>query len=213
MTEAESLAPPPEATGTRSNSTKGDVTLTLSDIETGLAALPRARVARTVTWTGAIAVVGLVAYRWVEGRDRTSLVVIAVVLLGLLLTNRNPAKRIAKRVYAALPDDAKKLRVTVNEEGFRLTSSGSESPLPWTDVRRCVDAGHVLVVFVSQHDAQIIPKRAFDESELRSIREWSKTKVVKRAEPWLTPELRKRMLIWLVVFALVWMVWTMFGHR
>jgi hypothetical protein len=134
-------------------------------------------------------------------------------LLVLLFMSRNPAKRIAKRVYDSLPPDAREMAIQVDEEGFRVTSSGNHSPLPWSQVRRCVDARGVFVVFVSKHDAQILPKRAFSDADIASIRQWSKSKIVKHDEPWLTPELRVRMMIWLVVFALVWTAWTYFGNR
>lgn len=191
----------------------GEVTLTLADLEAGLSALPRAKVARIISWIGGAAVIGMVVYRWMEGRDRTSLIIIGVVLLGLLFSSRNPARRIAQRVYAGLDASSKQLRVAVDEAGFRVASSGNESLLPWTEVRRCVETRQVLVVFVSQHDAQILPKRAFSAADLASIRQWAKTKVIARNESWLTPELRTRMMIWLVVFALVWTAWMYFGKR
>jgi hypothetical protein len=212
MSEAETSAPSPEPAATVAVTT-GEVTLTLSDIEAGLSALPRAKVARTISWVGTVAVVSLVAYRWMEGRDRMALVVMAVVLLGMLLVSGNPAKRIAKGVYSALPEAAKTIRVSVSEEGLLVASSGSEAKLPWTDVQRCVDARTVLVLFVSKHDAQIIPKRAFTSSDLDAIRKWSQTKVVQSNEPWLTPELRSRLMIWLLVFALVWTAFTMYRNR
>ena len=190
-----------------------EVTLTLADIEEGLGALPRARTARYVTWIGACAVISMVAYRWFEGRDRTSLVVIAVVLLGIILSNRNPARKIARRVYASLPEDAKALRISVDETGFRVVSSGNEAALPWDQVRRCVETRNVFVVFLSKHDAQILPKRAFGDADIRAIRQWSASKVRKHEDPWLTPDLRRRMMIWLVVFAIVWLAWTMYVRR
>jgi hypothetical protein len=215
MAEAETANPSPDS---RSNTAhnSGEVALTLSDIEAGLSALPRAKATRYIVWGGAVAVVAMVAYRWMEGRNHTSLVVIGVVLLGILAVNGNPAKRIAKKVYASLPDDAKTLRISVDETGFSVTSSGNESMLPWSEVQRCIETRQVLVVFVSRHDGQILPKRAFSEADLRSVREWSKTKIVRRhvpAQPWLTPEVRSRMLIWLVVFALVWTGLIMYGKR
>lgn len=215
MVEAEPFTPSPEPPASTATKT-GEVTLTLSDIESGLAALPRARVARYIVGGGALAVIALVAYRWNEGRERTPLLVIGAVFLLLLLMNGNPAKRIAKKVFASLPEESKTIRVSVDEDGFGVTSSGTESRLPWSDVQRCVETREVLVVFVSQHDGQILPKRAFTESQLESIREWSKSKIVKRdatAEPWFTPELRRRMMVWIVVIALVWTAFVMFGHR
>jgi hypothetical protein len=211
MSQAETRAKTSEPSA--SASPTGEVTLLLSDIETGLSALPRAKVARYVAWGGTAAVVAMVAYRWVQGYDRKSLVIVAVILLVLLASSRNPAKRIAKRVYASLPEDAKRLRIAVSEQEFCVTSSGNESLLPWSDVRRCVEARNAFVVFVSQHDAQILPKRGFSASDLQAIREWSRTKIVKRDEPWLTPQLRLRLMVWLAVFALVWIAWTYFGHR
>jgi hypothetical protein len=214
MSQTEASA---QSEASASGSAAGKVTLTLSDIEAGLSALPRAKLARGVSYGGAVAVIALVAYRWIEGRDRTSLAIIAALLLGLLFANRNPAKRIAKRVFASLPDDARAIRVTVDEEGFHIHSSGQESRLQWVDVHRCVETREVLLVFVSRNDAQILPKRAFTEAELDSVREWSKTKIVKHDEPFtlpqLTPALRTRMLIWLVVFALVWTAFTVFSRR
>lgn len=190
-----------------------EVSLALSDIEEGLSALPRAKMARYVSWFGAVAVAGLVGYRWIEGRDRTSLIVIAIVLLFILALNRNPAKRIAKRVYTSLPEDAKKLRIAVSDEGFRVSSSGTESLLDWANVRRLVETPNVLVVFVSQHDAQILPKRAFTAGELQSIRSIAQSRIRLHHEPWLTPELRTRMMIWLVVVAVIWLAFTYLGKQ
>jgi hypothetical protein len=203
----------PESRAASEAEASGEVVLSLADVEAGLSALPRAKLARAISWVGATAVIGMVAYRWLEGRDRTSLVIIGVLLLGLLFTNRNPARRIAKKVYASLDDASRRMRLQVDELGFRVASNGNESVLAWSEVRRCVETRAVFVVFVSQHDAQILPKRAFSDADQRLIREWSKSKIVTRAEPWLTPELRKRMLIWLVVFAVVWTAFTILGRH
>lgn len=211
MSQAEARANAQEPTTT--SPIAGEATLTLADIEAGLSALPRARFARGVSWIGGAAVIGMVAYRWFEGRDRTSLVIIGVVLLGLLFSSRNPARRIAQRVYAGLDESSKKLLLSVDEQGFHVTSSGNEALLPWSEVRRCVETRNVLVVFVSQHDAQILPKRAFSAADLESIRGWTKTKIVQHNEPWLTPELRKRITIWLFTLALVWTAWMYLGGR
>jgi len=211
MPEAEPLISSPSTNSEQPE--KGAVTLTLADIEAGLSALPRAKFARLVTWVGGGAVAALVGYRWIEGRDRTSLVIVAAVLFALLAINSNPTRRIAKRVHASLPEDAKRIRILADERGFRVVSNDRESLLDWSEVRRFLETRHVLVVFVSQHDAQILPKRAFTESELTAIRGWASSKIRKHDEPWLTPELRTRMMIWLVVFGFVWIAWTYFGRQ
>lgn len=210
MSEAEARPNSPKSSG--SAAAVGEVTLTLSDIEAGLSALPRAKVARIVVWGGAVAVATLVVYRYLQGGDRTSLVVIGIVMIGLLLVNRNPSRRIAARIHASLPEDARRLRVSVSEQGFSVTSSGNESLLAWSKVLRCVESRNVFVVFLSRRDAQILPKRAFTEAELSAIRGWARTNIIRHDEPWFTPALRLRLMVWLVVFALVWIAWTYLGR-
>jgi len=191
----------------------GEVDLTLSDIEAGLASLPRAKIARAVSVGGALLVAAMVAYRWHEGRDRTTLAMVGVAVLVLLFVNRNPARKIAKRVFDALPLDARKIAIKVDESGLLLRSSGADSKIPWSDIWKLVETNEVIVVFLNRENAQILPKRALSESQLSLLRTLSKQKVVVRHEPFFTPELYKRLLVWSSIFAIAWVVWFFFGQK
>jgi hypothetical protein len=191
----------------------GEVELRLSDVEAGLASLPRAKIARAISLGGAALVIAMVAYRWHEGKDRQTLAVIGVALLALLFVNRNPARKIAKRVYDALPEEARRIGVEISARGILLRSSGAESELAWSSIWNLVETREVIVVFTSRENAQILPKRAFSESQLATLRTLAKERIVKHDEPFLTPELRKRLFVWLAVFAIAWAVWFFFGRH
>jgi hypothetical protein len=202
----------PPASSAKTNAAN-EVELTLADIEAGLASLPRAKVARGIALVGATLVVAMVGYRWYEGRDRTTLLVVGAALLLLLIVNRNPARKIARRVHDSLPEDARKIAVSVDDDGVHLCSGGAESLLPWSGIHKLVETRDVVVVFVSRENAQILPKRALNAVELIRLRELAKQKITAHEEPWLTPELTKRMLYWLLTFVVVWSVWFFFGRK
>jgi hypothetical protein len=191
----------------------GEVELTLLDIEAGLASLPRAKIARAIALVGASLVIAMIGYRWYEGKDRVVLLIVGVALLALLAFNLNPARKIAKKVYESLPADAKKIAIGINNEGLVLRSGGAESEVPWSAMWKLVETREVLVVFVSRENAQIIPKRAFSKAQLTRLRELAAQNILGHDEPWLTPELRKRMMLWLLSFVVVWAVWFFFGRK
>lgn len=194
----------------------GEVELRLSDVEAGLASLPRAKVARAISLVGGALVLGMVAYRWHEGRDRVTLAVVGALLLALLFSNRNPARKIAKKVYDALPAEARRIGVQITESGIVLRSSGAESELAWESIWKVAETREVMVVFVSRENAQILPKRAFSESELSRLRELSARKITPHSEPFFTPELQKRLFVWLAVVSVVWTAWyfySLYGKR
>jgi hypothetical protein len=201
-------APPSDA-----KSFEGEVELQLSDIEGGLASLPRAKVAQAVSFGGGALVIAMVAYRWNEGKDHTMLAVIGLSILVLLFLNRNPARKIAKRVYASLPPEARRISVRVSDEGITLRSSGAETELEWSQIWKLNETRNVVVVFTSRQNAQILPKRAFSESQLVKLRTLAKERIVQHTEPFLTPELTKRLIVWTVTFAIVWMIWYLFGRK
>jgi hypothetical protein len=193
--------------------TPGEIELRLSDVEAGLGSLPRAKFARFVSIFGALLVIAMVAYRWQEGRDRTTLTLVGLAILALLVINRNPAGRIAKRVYDALPPEARRIAVTLNDDGLVLRSSGAESDLAFADLWRITETRDVFVVFVSRENAQILPKRALTATDQDRLRTLARQKIVKRTEPFFTPQLQKRLTVWTLVFAIAWAIWYFFGQR
>ncbi|MGC4067718.1 MAG: YcxB family protein [Polyangiaceae bacterium] len=191
----------------------GEIELKLSDVEAGLGSLPRAKFARFVSIFGALLVVAMVAYRWQEGRDRTTLTLVGLAILALLVINRNPAGRIAKRVYDSLPKEARRIAVTLNDDGLVLRSSGAESELAFADLWKITETRDVFVVFVSRENAQILPKRALATTDQDRLRTLARQKIVRRDEPFFTPQLQKRLTIWTLIFAVVWAAWYFFGQR
>jgi hypothetical protein len=180
----------------------GSADLRLSDVEEGLASLPRARLAR---WLGVLAPAlasAIILYRWEEKRDRMLLGGVAILTIVALIFIRNPTKRLAKRVFNSLSEEARHVEIRVDSEGIRLGSSGGQTDLPWSSVWKVTESRNTLLVFVSRTDAQIVPKRAFSEQALGRFREWVRTSVTPRREPWLTPDLRRRLTVWLVLVTL-----------
>jgi hypothetical protein len=214
MTDAteQPLDTPPPSTS-NPGTLGGEVELRLSDVEAGLASLPRAKIARAISLGGGALVIALVGYRWYEGKDRTMLVAIAAALLALLFVNRNPARKIAKQVYESLPAEARRIGVLITEQGILLRSSGTESELAWSSIWKLVETREVIVVFVSRENAQILPKRAFSEAQLVELRKLAKARIVEHHEPFLTPELQKRLFVWLSAFAVAWTIWYFFGRK
>jgi hypothetical protein len=201
--------PPPSAT----TESAGEVELKLSDVEAGLASLPRAKVARAISLGGGLLVIAMVGYRWYEGRDHVTLALVGAALLALLFLNRNPARKIAKRVYDGLPPDARKIAVTVNDQGLQLRSSGSESELLWSEIWKITQTREVLVVFLSRENAQILPKRALSDANLVRLQELSAQKIRPRSEPFFTPEVVRRLTTLTLVAIVAWCVWFFFGKR
>jgi hypothetical protein len=182
---------------------EGSARLELRDIEEGLGSLPRARIAR---WLGLLAPVlatAIMVYRWEEQRDRMMLGAVTGLLILSLLFMRNPTKRLAKRVFASLDEEAQKLTVRIDAEGIHLESSGNQTLLLWPQIWQVTESRGTILVFMSRANAQIIPKRAFCDSELTQFRAWVRASLVPRHEPWLTPDLRRRLTIWLVIVILV----------
>lgn len=204
-----SVSEPPIAPTQHSGTTEvgTEVELTLSDIEAGLASLPRAKVARAIALVGSSLVIAMVGYRWYEGKDRTTLLIVGVVLLAFLIINRNPTRKIAKKVYESLPADARKIAISINDEGLELHSGGAKSELAWSEIWKVTETRQVLVVFVSRENAQIIPKRGLTETQLDFLRKLAKQKIIIRDEPWFTPELQKRMMLWLLSAIVIWGLW------
>lgn len=66
---------------------------------------------------------------------------------------------------------------------------------------------------MSRENAQILPKRAFSEAQLIELRTLAKQRIVVHDEPFLTPELQKRLMLWSTAFAIAWAIWYFFGRR
>lgn len=199
----DSTSPPPCPTSSSHRVIEGSTRLELRDVEEGLGSLPRARIAR---WLGILAPVlaaGIFAYRWEEQRDRVMLGTVAALLLLSLLFLRNPTKRLARRVFASLDEEAQKLQIRVDSEGIHLESSGNQTLLSWPQIWHVTESRKTMLVFMSRTDAQIVPKRAFSSDDLREFQAWVRSSVVPRDEPWLTPDLRRRLTIWLVIVTVV----------
>jgi hypothetical protein len=181
--------------------------LQLTDVERGLASLPRARFARMVAWFGMLVVPALVAWRWHEGRDPTLLAVVGVVMLGVLFAGRNPAKRIAKRIYDAVPPEDRHVELNVDDSGIRLVAGDASAETPWARISRVTDARHSLLLFESRSNAQIIPKRALTAEQYAALRSLVKQHVVPRKEPWLTPEISRRIVTYALLLVGMWMLY------
>jgi hypothetical protein len=181
--------------------------LQLADVERGLASLPRARFARMAAWFGMLVVAALVAWRWHEGRDPSLLAVVGVVMIAVLFAGSNPAKRIAKRVYDALPAEARHVELNVDDSGIKLVAGDTTAETPWARVSRVSDARHSLLLFESRSNAQIIPKRALSAEQYATLRALVKQHVVPRKEPWWTPEIARRIFTYALLIVGLWMLY------
>lgn len=178
--------------------------LQLADVEQGLQALPRARLSRLFSWLSVVAVVAIVAWRWHEGRDPGVLVIVAIFLIGILVVGRDPAKRVAKRVFDALPTEARTLKLRIDDAGIHLGTGDTPSQLSWAQVTRVLDARRSFLVFASRTEAQIIPKRSLTLEQIGVIRALVARHVTPQREPWLSPELVRRTLVYGLILAALW---------
>lgn len=174
-----------------------------ADIEHGLAALPRARAARVMAWVSMVAVVALVAWRVREGRDPAVMVVVGLFLLGVLFLGRNPSRRIAKRIFEALPAESRHVEMAFDETGVVVGTGGETTPTPWTRFIRTLDAKKSVLLFESRSNAQIIPKRALSAEQYAELTRLVRAHVVTQREPWLTPELTRRLFIYALLLAAI----------
>ena len=78
---------------------------------------------------------------------------------------------------------------------------------------RVTDTRETFLVFASRTNAQILPKRAMSTEQIRTVRELIARHVVPQREPWLTPTLVRRVLIYTVIFAAIWLWYTYRQHR
>jgi hypothetical protein len=179
-----------------------DFELQLSDVQRGLAVLPRARLSRWVGWAGVVAVIGIIAWRWHEGRDHRTLIIVGALLIAFFVLGRNPTKKIAKRIFDALPAEARKVHARFDEAGV-LVDSGEAQLLAWRDV----------TIFASRTNAQIVPKRTMTAEQVRSTRDLIARHVVPQHEPWATPALVRRVLIYTLVIAAIWMMYNYRQHH
>jgi hypothetical protein len=186
--------------------------LQLSDIHRGLAALPRARFSKWVGWFGVVAVLAIIGWRWQEGRDQRTLLVVGALLIAFFVVGRDPTKRIARKIFQQLPADARQVAIRVDETGVQVVS-GDTQHLEWAKVTRVTDTRETFLVFASRTNAQILPKRAMTTEQIRTVRELIARHVVPQREPWLTPTLTRRVLIYTVIFAAIWLWYTYRQHH
>ena len=178
--------------------------LQLTDVEQGLATLPRARLSKMVSWFGVVAVVAIIGWRWHEGRDPKLLGIIGALLIAALVWGRDPTKRIARRIYDALPEQDRQVVLRCDDEGIHLQSGESSTLVNWSEVARVLEARNSFLIFASRTSAQIVPKRVLTTEQVSTLRRLIQRHVVPRREPWLTDAIFKRVLIYGFLFAAIW---------
>jgi hypothetical protein len=176
----------------------------LSDIEQGLASLPRARWARIAGWLSILVVAALIAWRLREGRDPGYVILLGVFLMVVLFMGRDPSKRIAKRVYEGLPPEARHVELSFNQQGIVLTTGTESTETPWTQLSHVLDSRNSILLFESRSNAQIVPKRALTPEQYSALRSLVRQHVVRRNEPWLTPQIAVRIAIYAALFGAFW---------
>jgi hypothetical protein len=178
--------------------------LQLRDVEHGLAALPRARWARRAAWVSIAVVAALVAWRVREGRDPGVMLAIGAFLVVVLFIGRDPAKRVAKRVYAALPEAARHVELRFDAHGILATSGDAATETPWSRVSQVLEDQNSLLLFESSSNAQIVPRRSLTEEQSARLQELIRLHVVPHRQRWLTRQIALRLVIYLVLFAAFW---------
>jgi len=189
-----------------------DFELQLSDVQRGLAVLPRARLSKWVGWAGVVAVIGIVAWRWHEGRDARTLTFVGVLLIAFFILRRDPTKRIAKRVFEDLPTEARKVHMRFDDNGVQV-DSGEAQLLEWAKVTQVLEARDTFLLFASRTNAQIVPKRAMTAEQLQATRGLIAQHVVTQREPWLTPALVRRVLIYTLICVAIWLMYSYRQHH
>jgi len=179
--------------------------LQLLDVQQGLGALPRARWAKVAAWIGILTVGALVAWRVHEGRDPGVMVAVGVFLVAALFIGRDPAKRIAKRVYANLPEVERHVELKFDQEGIQTNTGAQATLTPWSRVMQVVEARHTFVLFESRSNAQLVPKRAMTNEQCAELRELIRQRVVPRKDPWLTRQVAVRLVIYALLFVALWL--------
>jgi len=147
-----------------------------------------------------------------SARDQRTLLVVGALLIAFFVVGRDPTKRIARKIFQQLPADARQVSIRVDETGVQVVS-GDTQHLEWAKVTRVTDTRETFLVFASRTNAQILPKRAMTTEQIRTVREFIARHVVPQREPWLTPTLVRRVLIYTVIFAAIWLWYTYRQHH
>ena len=179
--------------------------LQLVDVERGLSSLSRARFARLFAWLSMLVVAALVAWRWREGHNPTVLAIVGVVLVAILFLSRDPAKRVARRVFDALPPEVRHVELTLSNAGVSLQAGETRTDTAWSSIVKVVDARHSFLLFESRTHAQIIPKRALISEQYAILKSLVEAHVVPQSEPWWTPEVLRRAVLYALLLTGLWM--------
>ena len=139
------------------------------------------------------------------------MVLVVGIMVAYLLVSRDPTKRLARRIYRALPEARRTLVVKIDERGLDVRSGDQSVQVEWAEVIRVVVTRTTFLVFTSPTDAQILPKRALPADQAVALQNLIAARVVPRAFPIWSRELRNRIFLWLLLLVLLGFVLRGFG--
>jgi YcxB-like protein len=107
---------------------------------------------------------------------------IAILVFALLLPVLRPiAARLATaRTFSASKFMHCQITAEIDDEGTRFTYSSGTSDTKWNGYTDWGETGDMFVLFLSDRFVRILPKRAFSESDLTSLRALLERKLPKR---------------------------------
>lgn len=103
-------------------------------------------------------------YLW-TGAGKLDAYVLIWLFFGVYFLVMTPIKAYtnATKQYLLNPTYKDEFHYVLNENGITISQNGEEATLPWGEVYRVVDNGKSIIIYVSRLNANILPKRCFED--------------------------------------------------
>lgn len=181
------------------------VTFTLSeeDLRRAIKQLPALRL---LTLWGIVIVLLFAVWIGLGPNSDLSLSMLSlVVLLGLTAVFWYFATIIqARRQHRSMKDTERVITYEFTPNGFSSESAGASSRVDYARVHRVVDGKHSLLIYCNPHSAQVVPKRAFAEGDLKIVQGWLHDAVTPRhAKTFLV----RTVILWVVLVVVFLAIW------
>lgn len=169
------------------SSVRGQITLSVADIEAALRESPAGRRASWLLFGLALFLAGAYGVLQVHADGPTalssSLLAVALAMIGLAVGDRLIGVRVKAIIgHGAMSMDERRLCFELDEQGLTIESSSWRRRLERDRIDRVVETKQTFFVYTGVLTAQIVPKRAFSPEDAARLRLWFES-LPKRSRP------------------------------